>query len=265
MAAALSIRLEGCGELALLLGSQARFTGDEMKQLLVAIVLGANAVGANAQFSSASLRWGQVSFTLTDLDTEDGASPYLNAIEKKQCVNNGFPICPGYTAVQPTYRPTGGTGTYGTGPIGPTFDFASFLDSTRFELSAHTRLTITGAFSGSGTGPQTRIVDDLYDGLRYTYRTFAFANGLATLDEMESGLSTGVGDSSAPFALTIESGDDARIALFTVDMGIGGGWSRTVEPIPAIPEPSTLALFGIGALALMARRDFAKKEPSAQK
>ena len=236
-----------------------------MQPLLVAIVLGAGAVGANAQFSSASLRWGEVSFTLTDLDTADGISPYLNAIEKMQCVHTGYPICGGYTAVQPAYRPTSGSGAYGTYAVGPPFDVAFFSDSTRFGMSAHTRLTVAGTFSGSGTGPQTRIVDDLYDGLRYTYRTRAFADGSATLGGMESRFSTGVGDSSAPFVLTIESGDDARIALFNVDMQIGGGWSRTVEPIPAIPEPSTLALFGIGALALMARRDFAKKEPSAQK
>lgn len=236
-----------------------------MKQLLVVIVLSTSAVSANAQFSSASLRWGEVSFTLTDLDTADGVSPYLNAIEKMQCVHTGYPICGGYTAVLPAYRPTSGSGTYGTYAVGPPFDVAFFSDITRFELSAHTRLTVAGTFSGSGTGPQTRIVDDMYDGLRYTYRTRAFADGSATLSGLESRFSIGIGDSSAPFVLTIESGDDARITLFNVDMQIGGGWSRTVEPIPAIPEPSTLALFGIGSLVVIARRHSAKMYSSVQK
>lgn len=234
-----------------------------MRGLLVAAALCVASVGASAQTASISVGWQNLTFSLTDLDTADGVTPWLNATASQWCIS-GFG-CGGSASELADYRPaqshidTAGVAALG----GPDFEVYGFSEYTDFLFSPRTRLTIAGLLIADSSGHQQSSFDDSYAGLRYTFTADASGSINAFIGENPNpndivGTSSSGGRYEQSFSFAIESGDDAAATSLRFNWTTQTSWTRTVS---VIPEPSTYALMLAGLLGVMWRRHV-KSPPS---
>jgi PEP-CTERM motif len=236
-----------------------------MRTFLAAALLLGSVVDCQAQLSSVDMGWSNVVFSLVDLDTADGTSPSFRKLSRRVCYPQ--PICLNLPPQEPLYQPENPfqTTRFSVTPTNPG-DGYEFANSTRFELSPHTRLIVTGTLLADSSGPQSKIVDDIGAGIRYTYTVSAFGTVQAALgagaSDNQAIWASQTGPTSTTFALEIESGDIALFDTFTLTARVTGTSSRTAEPIPAVPEPASYALLGLGAVAVLLRRRLVGASPT---
>ena len=154
-----------------------------------------------------------------------------------------------------TYNFTISTGTSQSGVPGTVFQANGTLTGSA-SSSVPSALNLTGVtgsaegYSFAGIAPLGLSTGFSYDNLLYTSPNAAHVDATGILLDMVN-LSNPVGTSLAHVydngqyhVDVFDPGDPGDITPFTID-------SFNLQPIPTVPEPSTLALMGTGALGML--------------
>jgi hypothetical protein len=125
-----------------------------------------------------------------------------------------------------------------------------YVTQTNYNLPAGSPLTITSSLGGSITTPTlglTNIFQAYADSTNHAFGTGGFTNGLqsatASGTSYDTGTAAGSFTRSGEYSLTSE-------VNFALSVGGKANYSSQVN-VTSVPEPSTMALAGLGALGLI--------------
>lgn len=205
--------------------------------------------------ADATVGWKDLSFTLEDLGSTPGFTPWLNATQHTQCtgVAGGVIGCT-FERVSADYRLSSESALSASASLGsfvPPDTLVSY-DAMDFVLSPNTRLTISGVLIADVTGSE-QSVDDWGDLLVTSY---ADAWGSVQLRlGPDFGNTELLGAHS--FSVSVVSSERAPLmSWLAFDMYAGSDAGQIFTSPSPVPEPatSTLMLAGLNALCLFGHR-----------
>lgn len=210
-----------------------------MAPLLFAASLFAASTNANAD-TSVTVGWQGLTFSLQALDTIDGIAPWLHAISYTYALNGADvnpvsfdgPVPPDFR-LPSAFETTPYANFYHPGPHQVRWD-----QTMSFNISPHTRLTVTGTLFADSSGPA-----DQRD--FYAYHTSGGGTASAALGNATASVSSNLGRNEQSFAFVVETSTDMS-PVYTLDLNLSGDPYTSEMTVINVPEPATYALMLAG-------------------